>query len=97
MCRCAGIVQGGENTRRTLLFDQVAHNLVVEVVDRCPFDLLPHIFFLLGLEGELDEDLLQLLVDIVDAQLLERIVLAARNHISGSHYLRRMSYKISKP
>jgi hypothetical protein len=43
--------------------------------DRGPLDLLPDVFLLLSLEGELDEDLLELLVDIVDAQLLETVVL----------------------
>ena len=33
---------------------------------------------MLGLEGEFDEDLLQLLIDVVDAELLERVVLGSR-------------------
>ena len=49
----------------------LAHRLVVEVVDLLPLDALPGILFLLHLEGELDEELLQLLVAVVDAQLLE--------------------------
>jgi hypothetical protein len=44
-------------------------------LDWGPLDLLAHIFLLLRLERELDEDLLQFLVDVVDAQLLEAVVL----------------------
>ena len=69
-CR-AGVVKGSENTRWATFFDQVAHDLVVEVLDRGPLDLLPNVFLLLGLEGQFDEDLLQFLVDIVDAELFE--------------------------
>ena len=58
MGRRAGIVEGGENSRWTTLFDQVAHDLVVEVLDRSPLDLLPDVFLLFSLEGEFDEDLL---------------------------------------
>jgi hypothetical protein len=56
-CR-AGVVESGENTRWATFFDQVAHDLVVEVLDRSPLDLLPDVFLLFSLEGELDEDLL---------------------------------------
>ena len=75
VCGGARVVQRREDTRGTALLDEVAHDLVVEVLDGIPLDLFPNILFLLGLEGELDEDLLQLLVDVVDAQLLERVVL----------------------
>ncbi|KAH3684685.1 hypothetical protein WICPIJ_004350 [Wickerhamomyces pijperi] len=71
-----GIVQGGKHTRlRSLQFDQVTDNFVVEVFDRSPLDLFTDIFVLLGFQSQLDENLLQFLVDIVDTQLLERIVL----------------------
>ena len=56
-CR-AGIVEGGEDAGWATFFDQVAHDLIVEVLDRGPLDLFPNVFFLLGLEGEFDEDLL---------------------------------------
>jgi hypothetical protein len=36
-----------------------------------PLDLLLHVLFLLGLQGQLDEDLLQLLVHVVDAKLFD--------------------------
>ena len=71
MRRGTGVVESGENTRWATFFDQVAHDLVVEVLDRSPLDLLPDIFLLFSLEGQFDEDLLQLLVDIVNAQLFE--------------------------
>ncbi len=50
------------------------HQRRQRTLDGRPLDLLAHILFLLSLERELDKDLLQLFVDIVDAQLLERIV-----------------------
>ena len=75
MSRCACVVEGGKNAWRATFFDEVTDDLVVEVLDRRPFDLFPDVFLLFCLECELDEDLLQLLVDVVDAELLERIVL----------------------
>ena len=71
----AGIIEGSKNARRSLLLDQVADNLVVEELDRCPFDLFPIVLFLFPLQCQLDEDLLQLLVDVVDAELFERVIL----------------------
>lgn len=66
MCGGASVVESGKDTGWTTFLDEVAYDLVVEVVDRCPLDLLANVFFLLGLEGELNEDLLELLVDVVD-------------------------------
>lgn len=65
------VVESGEDARRPLLFNEVAHNLVIEVLDGRPLDLLPNVLFLLGLESKFNEDLLQLLVDVVDAELFE--------------------------
>ena len=48
--------------------------LVVEVVDVDPLDALALVLLLLLLEHELDEELLQLLVAVVDAELLEAVV-----------------------
>ena len=58
-----------------LLLDEIAANLVVEVVNVLPLDALGAVLLLLGLERELDEDLLQFLVHEVDAQLLESVFL----------------------
>lgn len=69
-CR-ASVVEGGKNARWATFFDQIADDLVVEVLDRSPLDLLSNVFLLLSLESEFDKDLLQLLVDIVDAELFE--------------------------
>lgn len=71
----AGIVHGGENAWGSLLLDEVAHNLVVEEVDGSPLNALSDVLFLFGLEGELNKDLLKLFVDIVDAELFERVLL----------------------
>ena len=71
------IVEGCEDAGRPALLDKVAHDLVVEVLDGRPLDLLRSVLLLLGLERELDEDLLQLLVDVVDAKLLKGVVLSS--------------------
>ena len=55
---CTGVVQGSKDTRWPLLLDQIAHNLVVEILDGRPLDLLALVLFLLRLERQLDEDLL---------------------------------------
>ena len=70
-----GVVQGSKDSRRTTLFDKVTYDLVVEVLDGRPFDLFPDVLFLLCLQGKFNEDLLQLLIDVVDTELLERVVL----------------------
>lgn len=54
---------------------QQKHQRLKLTFDRRPLDLFPHILLLLRLESELNKDLLQLLVDVVDTQLFERIIL----------------------
>lgn len=76
MGSCAGIVECRKDTRRSLSFNEITHDLIVEILNWRPLDLLADVFFLLSLQGELNEDLLKLLVHIVDAQLLEGIVVA---------------------
>ena len=56
-CR-AGVVEGCKNARWTAFFDQVAYDLVVEILDRGPLNFFPNVFLLFGFESELDEDLL---------------------------------------
>jgi hypothetical protein len=86
--RRGGVVECGEDTSGPLALDQLAHDGIVKdymvskdlidvtlTFDRRPLDLLPDVFLLLRLEGELDEDLLELLVDVVDAELLKAVVL----------------------
>ena len=63
------------HSRPYLAFDEVAHDLVVEIVDRGPSDSFLNIFLLFRFQGQLDENLLQLLVDEVDAELLEAVFL----------------------
>jgi hypothetical protein len=75
MRSCGGVIQRGEDPRRAALLNEIADDLVIEVFDFRPLDSLTDIFLLLGLESQLDENLLQLLVDVVDAKLLERIFL----------------------
>lgn len=58
-------------------FDQIAHNLVVEVLDGGPLNAFPLVLFLFSLQRQLNEELLKLLVNIVDAELLESIFLVS--------------------
>ena len=53
---------------------QLADDHVVEVVYVLPLDALPLVLLLLLLQHQLDEDLLQLLVAVVDAELLETVL-----------------------
>ena len=70
----AGLVQKSQNAERRLLrLDEVADDLVVEVLDVLPGHALGGVLLLLRLERQLDEVLLELLVDVVDAELLEAV------------------------
>ena len=69
------LVEDREDTHG-LLLDQVDGVLQIEtVVDEAPFDLLVLVLLLFEGEHVVVEELLQLLVGVVDAQLLERVVL----------------------
>ena len=56
------------------LVNQLADDHVVEVVDVLPLDPLPLVLLLLLLQHQLDEELLQLLVAVVDAELLKTVL-----------------------
>ena len=56
------------------LVDQLADDHVVEVVDVLPLDPLPLVLLLLLLQHQLDEQLLELLVAVVDAELLKTVL-----------------------
>ena len=71
MRSCRSVVQGSEDSRRATLLNEIADDLVVEVFDFRPLNPLTNIFLLLGLEGQLDENLLQLFVDVIDTELFE--------------------------
>lgn len=75
MRSCRSVVQGSEDSRGATLLNEIADNLVVEVFDFRPLYPLANIFLLLGLESQLDENLLQLFVDIIDAELFEGVFL----------------------
>ena len=53
--------------------DEVERLLVVDELDVVPVDGLVVVLLLLHLEDVLDEELLQVLVGVVDAELLERV------------------------
>ncbi len=59
----------------THMLDEFADDCVVEIVYVLPLDSLQHVLFLLRLEGQLDEHLLQLLVAIVDDELLKTVAI----------------------
>ena len=65
------------------LLDEVDAWLVVLVLDLDPADALLGVDLLLHLEDELEEELVQLLVGEVDAQLLERVVSRGREQRSA--------------
>jgi len=75
MRRCRSVIQGSEDSRGATLLNEIADDLVVEVFDFGPLNPLTNIFLLLGLECQLDENLLQLFVDIIDAELFEGVFL----------------------
>ena len=56
------------------LVDQLADDHVVKVVDVLPLDPLPLVLLLLLLQHQLDEQLLQLLIAVVDAELLKTVL-----------------------
>lgn len=67
MSGCTSVVKSSENSGWSPFLYQITHDLVVEELDWCPFDLFPDVFLLLSLQSELNEDLLELFVNIVDA------------------------------
>ena len=54
----AGVIESSEDAWRAPLLNEIADNLIVEVLDWRPLDLLADVLLLLRLESELDEDLL---------------------------------------
>jgi len=70
----ADIIEKREKTRRILTFDKIAHDLIVEELDRSPLNTFSDVLFLFFLEGLLNEVLLKLLIHVVDAELLETVV-----------------------
>ena len=62
-----------------LAFNEVTYNLVVEIVNRNPFNALLHILLLFSFQSQLNEDLLQFLIHKIDAELLKSIFLHHKN------------------
>mmetsp|Transcript_28437 Transcript_28437/g.53762 ORF Transcript_28437/g.53762 Transcript_28437/m.53762 type:complete len:284 (-) Transcript_28437:102-953(-) len=71
--RLARVVQHTEQARRLSALYQLADDLVVEERDRSPGDAFRLVLVLLSLECQRDENLLELLVDVVDAELFESV------------------------
>ena len=88
MRSCRSIVQGSEDSRGATLLNKIADDLVVEVFDLRPLNPLTYVFLLLGLEGQLDENLLQLFIDVVDAELLKRVFLELRFSVASRSRLK---------
>ena len=66
----ARLVHDGDDALVRLL-DQVAYNFVVEVVNVEPVNVLALVLLLLLLQHELDEELLQLFVAVINAELFK--------------------------
>ncbi len=65
-----------QNHRRThLWFNQIAADLIIKILNRFPLDALLLVLVLLGAQRQIDEDLLELLVHKVDAELLKAVFL----------------------
>mmetsp|Transcript_35583 Transcript_35583/g.48635 ORF Transcript_35583/g.48635 Transcript_35583/m.48635 type:complete len:234 (-) Transcript_35583:1331-2032(-) len=87
------VVKNRKDARRSLGFDQVTHNLIVKILDRCPTDTFFLVFFLFSFKGQLDEVLLELFVHKIDTKLLETVMLEDlktinvqdTNHSSRAH------------
>ena len=58
MCSCCGIVQSSKDSGGTTFLDEIADDLVVEIFNLGPLNLLANVFLLFSLEGQLDENLL---------------------------------------
>ena len=74
-----------EETRGPGAVQQLANDLVVEERDGGPGDALVLVLDLLGVQGQLDEDLLELLVHVVDAQLFEGVALEHLEAVDIQH------------
>jgi hypothetical protein len=59
----------------TYSLNQFDARLVVEVLDRLPWNTFSDVLFLFGLECQFNEDLLQFLVHVVDAKLFKAVLL----------------------
>ena len=68
----AGLVHQCDNALVLLLY-QLTDDNIVEVLYVLPLDALPLVLLLLLLQHQLNEQLLQLLITIVDAELFETI------------------------
>lgn len=77
MCSSCCIVESDKEARWATFFYEITHRLIVKVSDRRPFDMFSNVFLLFSFECQLNEDLLELLVDVVDAQLFEAIILSS--------------------
>lgn len=69
-----------------LVFNEVTYNLVVEIVNRNPFNALLHILLLFSFQSQFNEDLLQFLIHKIDAELLKSIFLHHKKHINICMY-----------
>ena len=69
------VIHHREDSRGSLALYELTDGEVVEILDIFPLYSLLFVLLLLGFQGKLDEDLLQLLVDKIYAKLFESILL----------------------
>lgn len=89
-----------QTTQYSYPFDEITNGLVVVVLDIVPWNTLRSVLVLFGFESQLNKDLLEPLVDEVDAQLLETVeLITARNRQKTSNWRvqSERTSKISKP
>ena len=55
------------------VFNEFAHRKVVMILDHLPFNALLSVLLLLGTKCQLNEELVQFLINIIDAQLFESV------------------------
>ena len=68
-------LQAKQHTGRLAAFNELAHDLVIKELDVLPLHALLVVLLLFTTDREVDKDLLQLLVDVVDAKLLKAIAI----------------------
>ena len=83
--RLASVVQDPEEPRGTTTLNHLAHDLVVEEGDGRPGNSFGVVLVLFGLQSEADENLLEFFIDIVDAKLLETILVEYFEAINIEH------------
>ena len=90
----AGLVEHREDSF-ALLFHQIYDDAIVEVVNVFPGDAFFLVLLLFLLQNQLDEDLLQFLVAVVDAELFERVDVEDLEAVDVEHADQRPRHRLA--